>query len=170
MLLPRTNKKLTKLREFNRTFCSWGLWFPDAWRPSRWARPQRPLVPIYALGSVTLPSPPETTVTTGLGSIYTKHQRQRCNNSVMIPAILFSLKITVLLEKKVATPFWSDSIVFNENRIASIIAALMLTLGVNGPLTYINKKRKRTTRRLHMDSKELMFTSSNGENQKRKSL
>ena len=37
-------------------------------------------------------------------------------------------------QKWVATPFWSDSIVFNENRIASVITALMLTLGVNGPL------------------------------------
>ena len=33
-----------------------------------------------------------------------------------------------------ATPFWSDSIVFNENRIANVIAALMLTLDVNGTL------------------------------------
>ena len=32
-------------------------------------------------------------------------------------------------------PFWSDSIVFNQSSIASVIAALMLTLGVNGPLT-----------------------------------
>ena len=36
--------------------------------------------------------------------------------------------------KWVATPFWSDSIVFNENRIASVIAAFTLTLGINGPL------------------------------------
>ena len=32
-------------------------------------------------------------------------------------------------------PFWSDSIVFNQSSIASVIAALMLTLSVNGPLT-----------------------------------
>ena len=31
-------------------------------------------------------------------------------------------------------PSSSDSIVFNENRIASVIAALTLTLGINGPL------------------------------------
>ena len=37
-------------------------------------------------------------------------------------------------QKWVATPFWSDSIVFNENRITSLIAALTLTLGINGPL------------------------------------
>ena len=30
-------------------------------------------------------------------------------------------------------PFSSDSTVFNANRIASVTAALMLTLGVNGP-------------------------------------
>ena len=29
--------------------------------------------------------------------------------------------------------FWSDSIVFKENSIASVIAELILTLGVNGP-------------------------------------
>ena len=32
-------------------------------------------------------------------------------------------------------PFWSHSIVFNQSSIASVIAALMLTLSVNGPLT-----------------------------------
>ena len=35
--------------------------------------------------------------------------------------------------KWVATPFWSDSIIFNENGIVSIIAALTLMLGINGP-------------------------------------
>ena len=64
-------RKLTKLREFNRTFCSWGLWFPDASRPFRWVRPQRPLVPIYVPGSVTLLSLPETTVIIGLRSAHT---------------------------------------------------------------------------------------------------
>ena len=33
----------------------------------------------------------------------------------------------------VCNPFSSDSTVFNENRIASVIAELTLTLGVNGP-------------------------------------
>ena len=51
---------------------------------------------------------------------------------------------SVLIENNIVTPDWvynpfsSDSTVFNENRIASVItamsAALMLTLGVNGPL------------------------------------
>ena len=35
--------------------------------------------------------------------------------------------------KWVVTPIWSNYIVFNENSIASVIAALMLTLGINGP-------------------------------------
>ena len=35
--------------------------------------------------------------------------------------------------KWVANPFWRDSIVFNENRITSVIAALTLTLSINGP-------------------------------------
>ena len=33
-------------------------------------------------------------------------------------------------------PFLSDSIVFNENSIARVVAALTLTLGVNGPLMF----------------------------------
>ena len=33
----------------------------------------------------------------------------------------------------VCKPFSSDSTVFSENRIPSVIAALTLTLGVNGP-------------------------------------
>ena len=71
-----------------------------------------------------------------LGPIYTKSQRQRCENSVM------------MLENNGVTPEWgcnlfsSDSTVFNENRIANIIvrvvAALMPTLGVNGPLQPAN--------------------------------
>ena len=53
---------------------------------------------------------------------------------------------SVLLEnsavawKWVATPFCSDTIVFNGNRIASIIAALTLTLGVNGPYREVLSK------------------------------
>ena len=35
---------------------------------------------------------------TALGSVYTKHQRQRCNNSAMTLAILFPLKTMDLLE------------------------------------------------------------------------
>ena len=35
--------------------------------------------------------------------------------------------------KWVATPIWSYSIVFNENSIGTVIAALILTLGVDGP-------------------------------------
>ena len=48
-----------------------------------------------------------------LGPVYTKHQRQLCDDA----------SVTVLIEnngvagKWVATPFWSDSIVFNENSI-----------------------------------------------------
>ena len=51
---------------------------------------------------------------------------------------------TVLIEnngvtpKWVATPFWSDSIVFSENSITSVMGELSqqltLTLSVNGPL------------------------------------
>ena len=57
------------------------------------------------------------------GPVYTKHQSQHWDNSAMTLAILFSLK-TIVVQKWVPTPFWSDSIVFNENRIASLIAEL----------------------------------------------
>ena len=60
-----------------------------------------------------------------LGPVYIKHQNQCCDNSVMM------LSDTVLIEnngvtwKWVATPFWSDSTIFNENSIANIIAELL---------------------------------------------
>ena len=57
--------------------------------------------------------------TLGFSSIYSECQRQRQPKWI---------------EKWFATPFWSDSIVFNENSIASVIATLTLTLSVNGPL------------------------------------
>ena len=53
----------------------------------------------------------------------------------MTLAILFSLKTVESLKN--ANPFWSNSIVFNENRIASVISALMMTLGINGPLAFM---------------------------------
>ena len=65
-----------------------------------------------------------------LGPVYTKRQRQCCNDACD----------SVLIEnsgvacKWVVNPFWSDTTVFNENRIASVIAGLTLTLGINGPL------------------------------------
>ena len=55
--------------------------------------------------------------------------RQRCDDACD----------SVLIENNgiapdwVCNPFSSDSIVFNENRIASVIVELTLTLGVNGP-------------------------------------
>ena len=65
--------------------------------------------------------------------------------SIKMLAIRFSLETMELLEKWVATPFESDCIVFNENRIASVVAlsqscrrvvvASMLKLGVNGTLS-----------------------------------
>ena len=65
-----------------------------------------------------------------LGPIYTKRQRQRCDDACD----------SVLIENNRVAPEWgcnlfsSDSFVFNENRIASVITALTLILGVNGPL------------------------------------
>ena len=67
---------------------------------------------------------------TPLGPVYTKRQRQCCDDACD----------SVLIENNgvapewVRNPFSSDSTVLNENKIASIIAALTLPLGVNGPL------------------------------------
>ena len=72
-----------------------------------------------------------------LGPICTKRQRQRCNNACN----------SVLIENNGFAPEWgcnlfsSDSTDFNENRIASVIAAFTLTLGVNGPYTYRQRFR-----------------------------
>ena len=51
-------------------------------------------------------------------------------SAAMTLAILFSLK-TIVAPEWVCNPFSSNSTGFNENRIASVIAALTLTLGVN---------------------------------------
>ena len=40
-------------------------------------------------------------------------------------------------------PFLSDSIMFNENTIASIIAKLSLTLGVKGPLQFLTDQKSK---------------------------
>ena len=63
------------------------------------------------------------------GPVYTKRQHQRCDDACDFVLI----ENSGVASKWVANLFWSDFIVFNENRIASIIAALTLTLGVNGP-------------------------------------
>ena len=66
-----------------------------------------------------------------LGPVYTKRQLQRCENSAMTLAILFSLKTMELFQIGIETHFQVTPIVFNENRIASVIAELMLTFDVN---------------------------------------
>ena len=76
-----------------------------------------------------------------LGPIYTKRQRQRCDDACD----------SVLIENNRVAPEWgcnlfsSDSFVFNENRIASVITALTLMLGVNGPLGFIYIRAKATS-------------------------
>ena len=56
-----------------------------------------------------------------LGSVCTERQHQRCNNDDMFLNLLLSLKTMESLQNGVATQFSSDSIVFNENSIASIM-------------------------------------------------
>ena len=65
-----------------------------------------------------------------LGPIYTKRQRERCDDAC--DSVL--VENNRVASEWVWNPFSSDSTVFNENRIASVIAALTLKLGVNGPL------------------------------------
>ena len=59
-----------------------------------------------------------------LGPVYTKRQRQCWDNSAMTLAILLSLKTMESLQNWGCNPFSSASIVFNENRIASVITEL----------------------------------------------
>ena len=70
------------------------------------------------------------------GSVYPKRHRQHCDNSAMTLVILFSLKTMEYLENGLQLQFSSDSIIFNENRIASVmelfVAALKLMFGANG--------------------------------------
>ena len=122
-----------------------------AWRPpgrrrsrGRWARwrhaPRR-----YSTGRNTPYAGPswsrsvrgrETTVKQQLrydlvlGSVYTKRQCQHSDD----PCDSVLIENSGVPWKWVANSFWSDSIVFNENRIVSLITALTLTLGVNGHL------------------------------------
>ena len=77
-----------------------------------------------------------------LGPIYSKRQHQCCEHSAMMIVILFSLKSMEMLENGLQ-PQSGVTIVFNENRIASVIAALKLTLGVDRPYQrYTCEKRE----------------------------
>ena len=57
---------------------------------------------------------------TALGPVYTKHQRQRCNNSAMTSNTI-PIENNGFAWKWVATAIWSDSIVFSENGISSVV-------------------------------------------------
>ena len=65
-----------------------------------------------------------------LGPVYTKRQRQSCNDA----CDSFLTENSGVAPDWVCNPFSSDTIVFNENRIARVIAELTLTLGINRPL------------------------------------
>ena len=62
-----------------------------------------------------------------LRPVYTEHQRQRCDYDSDI----------ALIENNGVTPILSDSIVFNQSILTSIIAALTLTSSVSGPYTLL---------------------------------
>ena len=65
-----------------------------------------------------------------LKAIYTKHQRQHCDDACD-SALIENNRVA---PEWVCNPFSSNSTVFNEDRITSVIAALTLMLDVNGPL------------------------------------
>ena len=75
-----------------------------------------------------------------LGPVYIKHQHQCCNNSAMMLAILFALKVMESLENglqphsRAAPLFQSEQ---NHRCHYRVVVALMLMLGVNGPLPYV---------------------------------
>ena len=53
--------------------------------------------------------------------------------------MLLSVKTMELLQNRVATPIWSNFIVFNKNSVASVIAALTLTVGVNTGIIQVHR-------------------------------
>ena len=68
------------------------------------------------------------------GRVYINRQHQCCDNTAMTLVILLSLKTMELHQIVGYNPFSSNSIVFNEKSITTIIAELLtLTLGVNQP-------------------------------------
>ena len=75
-----------------------------------------------------------------LGSVYTKSQRQRCDNSAMTLTILFSIEISGVAPEWVCNPFSSDCFQREQNRKCHrrVVTALTLTLGVNEPLGKLN--------------------------------
>ena len=66
-----------------------------------------------------------------LRPVYTERQREHCNDP----------SDTALIEniKWGYNPFWSDCIVFSQSIITRVIAAMMLTLSVNGPLKRVKR-------------------------------
>ena len=60
-----------------------------------------------------------------LGSVYTEHQHQGCDNSWMTLAILFSLKTMESLKNGLQPYSGMAALFFNENSITSVIAELL---------------------------------------------
>ena len=74
------------------------------------------------------------------GPVYTKRQRQCCDNSAMTLAILFSLKSVESLENRLqphsgATPLFSMRMEWQAS--LQSCRSVDLTLGINGPLYYV---------------------------------
>ena len=63
-------------------------------------------------------------VNTPLWPIYIKHQHQCCHNSAMTLVILFLIENNRVTLEWGCNPFWSNTIVLNENSIHSTIAEL----------------------------------------------
>ena len=72
-----------------------------------------------------------------LGPVYTEHQQQySINAAMMTPAENFNTP-GKLLQNGDFNPFLSDFFVHDQSSIASVIATMIMTLSVNGPLWHI---------------------------------
>ena len=75
-----------------------------------------------------------------LGTVYIEHQRQIRVNAAMVLMIHLSSNSMEPLQNGLQLYSGETvSIAFNEANIASIVAALTLTLGVNGALLVVNR-------------------------------
>ena len=72
-----------------------------------------------------------------LGPLYTERSASMQSHAPITLATWLTLKsmeTNGVAPERGCNLFWSDSILVNETHVASVITALMLTLGVNGPL------------------------------------
>ena len=97
---------------------------PTLWLPSRVISATHLCVGLIWQINQTLSRESSLMERAPLGPVYTKRQRQCFHKSAMTLVILL-IENNGVAWKRVATPIWSNSIVFNENNIVSIITELL---------------------------------------------